>query len=70
VELFSLYERTSSAAGRWAVRRIVVADDGLRPGEWEEFQSLQEARGALARRGHTRVPRGAQDEPELLETWL
>lgn len=52
------------------MRRVLVADDGLAPGEWELYRSLQEARAALAHRGLIRVPRGAKDEPELVETWL
>ena len=52
------------------MQRVIVADDGLAPGDWEVFRTLQEARAALARRGLIRVPRGAQDEPALVETWL
>jgi hypothetical protein len=70
VELFSVYERAGNQPDRCAVRRVLVADEGLAPVEWELFRSLQEARAALARRGLLRVPRGEQDEPGLLETWL
>ena len=41
-----------------------------RPAEWQPFQNLQQARAALARRGLIRVPRGAEDDPALVETWL
>ena len=70
MELFSVYRRAAGEAERCAVQRVIVADDGLAPGDWEVFRSLQEARAALARRGLIRVPRGAQDEPALVETWL
>jgi hypothetical protein len=52
------------------VRKVLVEDDGLSPDDWHLFQSVQEARSALARRGLIRVPRAAQDDPALVETWL
>jgi hypothetical protein len=70
VELFTVYERPANAPASCAVRRVLVADDGLSPAEWQLFRSLQEARAALARRGLIRVPRGEHDEPGLVETWL
>jgi hypothetical protein len=70
VQLFSVYERAANHPDCCAVRRVLVADDGLAPAGWQLFRSLQEARAALARRGLTRVPRGEQDEPGLVETWL
>jgi hypothetical protein len=84
VELFSIYRRAAHAQSGEAgeeipdavrpvsctVRRVLVADDGLSTAEWQVFRSLLEARSALARRGLIRVPRGASDEPALVETWL
>jgi hypothetical protein len=67
VELWSVYcERPD----RVAVRKILAEDDGLSPGEWQEFRDLAEARQVLARRGLIRVPRNPDDEPTLVEFWL
>jgi hypothetical protein len=70
VELWSVYEQPVDHPDSCAVRKILVEDDGLSPGEWELFRSLQEARSVLARRGLIRVPRGPQDDPALVEFWL
>jgi hypothetical protein len=70
VELWSVYDHPAEHPGCCAVRKILVEDDGLSPAEWELFQSLQEARRVLSRRGLIRVPRGDQDDPALTETWL
>ena len=51
-------------------QRFGGEDEGLLPAEWQLFQSLQDARAALARRGLIRVPRAAEDDPALVETWL
>jgi hypothetical protein len=70
VQLWTVYDRAGDHPDHFAVRKILVEDDGLCPAEWELFPSLEEARSALARRGLIRVPRGDQDDPALLETWL
>jgi hypothetical protein len=70
VELWSVYHRPADHPDCCAVRKILVEDDGLRPGEWQAFRSLQDARMVLARRGLIRVPRAAEDDPALVETWL
>ena len=84
MELFSIYrpapDAQSGDAGEGipdpaqpvscTVRRVLVADDGLSTAEWQVFRSLLEARSGLARRGLILVPRGASDEPALVETWL
>jgi hypothetical protein len=68
VELWTIYD--SPEDGRCVVRKVLVEEDGLLPDDAQPFESLIEARSALARRGLIRVPRAEQDEPALLETWL
>ena len=70
MQLWTVYDGAADHPSHCAVRKILVEDDGLRPAEWELFPSLQEARSVLARRGLIRVPRGDQDDPALVETWL
>ena len=70
MELWSVYDRPADHPRHCAVRKVLVEDDGLSPEDTQLFQSVLEARSALARRGLTRVPRAQQDEPALLETWL
>jgi len=70
VELWHVYDRSSNRSGSCAVRKILVQDDGLAGDDWQLFETLQEARRVLARRGLIRVPRAVQDEPELIEVWL
>jgi hypothetical protein len=70
VELWTVYDRADHHPDRCAIRKILVEDDGLCPAEWELFPNLQEARSVLARRGLIRVPRGDEDDPALVETWL
>lgn len=70
MELWTVYDRPADHPRHCAVRKILVEEDGLSPAEWSLFQTLQEARAALARRGLIRVPRGAHDDPALVETWL
>lgn len=70
MELWSVYDPSPDQPGCCAVRKILVEDDGLSPGEWEVFHSLEEARRILARRGLIRVPRSVQDDPALVEFWL
>jgi hypothetical protein len=66
VELWSVYQHPD----RCAVQKILVEDDGLCPGGWETFQTLNEARRVLSRRGLIRVPRAEQDDPALVEFWV
>jgi len=70
VELWTVYDGAAHHPGHCAVRKILVEDDGLRAVEWELFANVDAARSALARRGLIRVPRGDQDDPALVETWL
>ena len=70
MELWSVYDRPADHPRHCAVRKVLVAEDGLSAEDWQLFQSVQEARSALARRGLIRVPRAQQDEPALVETWL
>jgi len=70
VELWSVFDHPADHPRCCAVRKILVEDDGLSPGEWELFQSVEQARQALARRGLIRVPRSEADDPALVETWL
>ena len=70
MELWSVYDHPADHPDCCAVRKILIEDDGLSPAEWQRFRTLQDARAALARRGLIRVPRGEQDEPALVETWL
>ncbi len=70
MELWSVYDRPPDHPRHCAVRKVLVRDDGLRPADLHLFDSVIEARSALARRGLTRVPRGEHDEPALVETWL
>ena len=70
MELWTVYDRPSDHPRHCAVRKILVEDDGLLPGEWELFQSIEQARMVLARRGLIRVPRSEADDPALVETWL
>lgn len=67
MELFSVYTGLPDGC---SVEKVLVQDDGLNPVETQRFRSLEEARSTLARRGLTRVPRGKDDEPRLVETWL
>ena len=69
MELWSVYDRPADHPRHCAVRKVLVEDDGLSPSDLQLFQTVQEARAALARRGLIRVPRDG-DEPALLETWL
>jgi hypothetical protein len=68
VELWSVYHQAAEAS--CAVRKVIVEQDGLRCTGEQLFGSVWEARSVLARRGLVRVPRGAGDEPSLVETWL
>ena len=70
MEFWTVYDRPADHPGHCAVRKILVQDDGLSPDDWHLFQSVYEARSALARRGLICVPRAAHDEPALIETWL
>ena len=70
MEFFALYAEPEDTAGRFAVERILVADDGLQAQARERFRTLIEARSVLARQGLVRVPRGPADAPALLETWV
>ena len=70
MELWTVYDRPPDHPRHCAVRKVLVEDDGLNPDGWHLFGSIFEARSALARRGLTRVPRAAQDDPALVETWL
>ena len=70
MELWTVYDRPQDHPKHCAVRKVLVEDEGLQPDDWQLFASIQEARSALARRGLIRVPRAAQDEPSLVETWL
>lgn len=70
MELWTVYDRPADHPRHCAVRKVLVEDDGLSPRDLQLFQSVQEARSALARRGLICVPRAQQDEPALLETWL
>jgi hypothetical protein len=70
VELWRVYDQSQDHPGGCAVRKVLVEDDGLSAGEWQLFQSLQEARRVLARRGLIRVPRAVQDDPTLIEVWI
>lgn len=70
MELWTVYDRPSDHPRHCAVRKVLVRDDGLCPGDLHLFGDVLEARSALARRGLVRVPRGKEDEPSLVETWL
>ena len=70
MEIWSVYDHPADYPEGCAVRKILVEDDGLLPAEWQHFHSLQDARAVLARRGLIRVPRAAEDDPALVETWL
>ena len=70
VQLWTVYDHPEGLPACWAVRKILVEDDGLCPAEWEMFGSLEEARTVLARRGLIRVPRADGDEPALVEVWV
>ena len=68
VELFAIHLLESPR--HFAVRKLLAAEDGVRALEQLVFASLEAAQSWLAQRGLTRVPRGGQDEPTLVETWL
>ena len=70
MEIWSVYDHPVDHPDGCAVRKLLVEDDGLLPAEWQLFQNLHDARAALARRGLIRVPRAAEDDPALVETWL
>ncbi len=70
MELWSVFDHPTDYPHCCAVRKILVEDDGLSPSEWELFQSIEQARQVLARRGLIRVPRSEADDPALVETWL
>ena len=70
MEIWSVYDHPADHPRHCTVRKVLIEDDGLSAEDVELFQSVHEARSALARRGLTRVPRAQQDEPALLETWL
>jgi len=70
VELWTVYDRPADHPRHCAVRKVLVEDEGLLPADWQLFQTVYEARSALARRGLICVPRAEQDEPALIETWL
>ena len=70
MELWSVFDQPADHPNCCAVRKILVEEEGLSPGEWELFQSIEQAREVLARRGLIRVPRGEADDPALVETWL
>ena len=70
MELWTVYDRPTDHPKHCAVRKVLVEDEGLLPDDWQLFASVQEARSALARSGLIRVPRAAQDDPALVETWL
>lgn len=70
MELWAVYVQPDEHPGQCAVRKVLVEDDGLSPADTQLFRSVVEARSAMARRGLIRVPRGDDDEPALLETWL
>jgi len=55
--------------GHCAVRKMLVEDDGLRPAEWELSPAGRSAQRPRSPR-LDRVPRGDQDDPALVETWL
>ena len=70
MELWAVYDHPPEHPRHCAVRKVLVEDDGLAAADTQLFQSVFEARSAMARRGLIRVPRGQEDEPALLETWL
>jgi len=70
VELWSVFDHPADHPHCCAVRKILIEDDGLSPGEWELFQSVEQARQVLARRGLIRVSLSEADDPALVETWL
>jgi hypothetical protein len=70
VELWTVYDRPRDFPRHCAVRKVLVEEDGLAPADWHLFQSLDEARAALSRRGLIAVPRDLQDDPALVETWV
>jgi len=67
MELWTVYQ---DPPDHCTVRKVLVEDDGLAAADTQVFQSVIEARSALARRGLIRVPRAHDDEPALIETWL
>jgi hypothetical protein len=70
MELWTVYDRPPEHPQKIAVRKVLVEEDGLSPGDWQVFRSLHEARAALARRGLIAVPRSENDHPALVEIWL
>jgi len=70
VELWTVYSRPADRAHACEVRKVLVEDDGLKQSDRQLFRHVNEARSVLARRGLIRVPRSANDEPSLVETWL
>ena len=70
MELWTIYDRPADHPRHCTVRKVLVADDGLSSEDTQLFQSVLEARSALARRGLIRVPRSQEDDPALVETWL
>lgn len=70
MELWTVHASASDPSRPWEVRRILVEAEGLRAADRRLYRDPIEARSELARRGLIKVPRGAEDEPSLLETWL
>jgi hypothetical protein len=70
MELWTVYDRPPEHPEKVAVRKVLVAEDGLCPADWQLFRSIHEARAALARRGLIAVPRSEQDDPAVVEIWL
>jgi hypothetical protein len=70
VELFAVYDHPAAYPQHFAVRKQMIAADGLRDIEWLLFAHLEQVRSALAQKGLIRVPRGATDDPLLLEHWV
>jgi hypothetical protein len=68
VEIWSVYHQPTEAF--FAVRKVIVEQDGLRCADEQLFSNVWEARSVLVRRGLVRVPRAPDDEPGLVETWL
>lgn len=67
--MFTIYDHPRDHPNSWVVRRWVVRRLACRPDEMRLAGSLEEARDLLPP-GVTRLPRGPDDDPRIVETWL
>jgi len=71
LSMFTIYAHPKDYPDKFVVREFVIKPTGAEPSQYADvYDTLDDAREPLIRRGLVCLTRQPGDEPQIVETWL